>query len=758
MIRNKIISFVVLLLASLSGMSQTITQNLGSPNTLVNNKGFFKSDSTGTLLSLITKRAKFAYDTSVKISGIADSIKNFGNSFTVGVGATPNTLGYAYLMDAYYSLLYSNLGLSGSGVWIAATRHYSNIQPGHNSISTVMSGFNNIRKNGNTLLTTRKVTNEHVAIFVNQMMKNYSVANSGLGVTLFGTWSAYNSTGFGGKTGANGATTSTLNDSLTFTFTDTTVAFGGFGSDSSSSPFYFSENFQVLIDNVLVGTYTENNQTDGIDPSGDSYNNRIIPMAWYFTGLTNTAHTLKIVNKTTHSYPLNIDFVGNLVDATKAMPLLIFEIPKMNAAGYAIAGFNSASNAIMDAINFSLDSTIALFPRNYPVYVAKTNNYYNTLTDVSGDNIHPTNLGHFHIGQAGQAALPIQNSMGVGFGILAAGTAIYANGIRPVFSDTTGYHQFAYVDDISKGKIPLIAAGPPNSIQYSHVGSMAGYGGTLIDTIEHGIQIIAAAISAGAQNNLTGLYVLDTVRSPVSGFRWSPSMTLQGTGYNSTTALSNTFAYTQYVQTQTGPTATIHANWRLDYQNNSLTNIPALSYQPGLGFGVNTAPSGIAGAVDAYEIVSPNYGLLARLSTGAHFTNIGALNTTTGALAFDATLGSANAMTFDGTGSFTSPATITSNISVTKISKINAAQTTVLGAIGSAIFSQPEQGPSYKRVIIFCNNETGAVSYTFPTAFVNTPVIITTNGLAAALVTSLSTTAVTVTGSASTGPLIIEGY
>lgn len=86
-----------------------------------------------------------------------------------------------------------------------------------------------------------------------------------------------------------------------------------------------------------------------------------------------------------------------------------------------------------------------------------------------------------------------------------------------------------------------------------------------------------------------------------------------------------------------------------------------------------------------------------------------------------------------------------------------AAQTTVsCSTSGTAVFSEPMQGGSYKRVSVYQNACLGTASYTYPTAFTNTPQVLSQS--LAATATSVSTTAVTVTGATSTGFLTLDGY
>lgn len=87
---------------------------------------------------------------------------------------------------------------------------------------------------------------------------------------------------------------------------------------------------------------------------------------------------------------------------------------------------------------------------------------------------------------------------------------------------------------------------------------------------------------------------------------------------------------------------------------------------------------------------------------------------------------------------------------------ISSTKSTISGSTsGTIIATQPHTGASYKRVAIYVNALVGTASYTFPTAFLFTPDV---QGGQGATATSVSTTAVTITGSTTTGWVFLEGF
>jgi hypothetical protein len=83
-----------------------------------------------------------------------------------------------------------------------------------------------------------------------------------------------------------------------------------------------------------------------------------------------------------------------------------------------------------------------------------------------------------------------------------------------------------------------------------------------------------------------------------------------------------------------------------------------------------------------------------------------------------------------------------------------APQTTVsCSTSGTAVFAQPFSGPSYSSISIQSVACNGTASYTYPNAFTYTP---SAGGALSAIASSISTTAVTVTGTGSSGFLKLE--
>lgn len=136
------------------------------------------------------------------------------------------------------------------------------------------------------------------------------------------------------------------------------------------------------------------------------------------------------------------------------------------------------------------------------------------------------------------------------------------------------------------------------------------------------------------------------------------------------------------------------------------------------------------------------------------------LNSTTGNIQFQSSGGANWSINSDGSASIgTSNNGVTVDYIIPTKIAINSPQSTVnCSTSGSVVYSQPEQGASYKKVVAYNSACLGTAAYTFPTGFSHTPNVISTNGPAATIVTSLSTSAMTITGATTTGFIFIEGF
>lgn len=352
-------------------------------------------------------------------------IAALGDSYTIGSAATVFDSSYIALLSEQYNLPLDNYAVSGAGAVSAVYNHNVNVNYPSPYVTTAVFGLNNLRYGGAGRKTVNKVMNGYKDVFCNQFSKTFYAAGNGANVTRYGAWTAgWASSSGGGKAGNNGAFTSTLNDSIKFSFYDSTVWFSVIAGDGSGS-IYTSPNIDVHIDGVLMETVSLNDQTDGqVDGSFDG---KLVPLTRYYTGLSFGPHTIKVTNKS--SLFLLFDGFGTLVDRGVANTYLMFHVPKLNPTGYATVP-NNSNDAITDNMNSVIDSLYASFPPWYPVFLAETNSYFDPHAGMSVDSIHPNNLGHRQIFNAGVAALGLSSAN------VENGSLFYSNGALFLQNDT----------------------------------------------------------------------------------------------------------------------------------------------------------------------------------------------------------------------------------------------------------------------------------------------------------------------------------
>lgn len=340
------------------------------------------------LLSDFVTGKEYTFNTNVS--------QSFGDSITVGQNSTGDN-SYIKLLCALYGTTNTNRAVAGRGIWEACRLHNANVNPTTNAFSVVMAGFNDVRRGGNDAKTLSKIENGYKGIIVNQFMRT-SLAGGAVSasITKVGSWSTFFADTVGGKYN-NGTFSSTSGNYIEYAFSDNNVTLGMIGGDGVSQIY---GNFDVHIDGILQGSYSVNNKTDGI--SDGSNNNQRAPYILFFTGLADGNHTIRVT--LTNSLPVPVDYFGHLKDSNLCTPILLMEAPKMNSTGYAIAPAN-ATDAIINQLNALINSVAGLFSSKYPIIIGKTNDYYNITTGLDTDNIHPNNLGHRQIYQAGYEAL-----------------------------------------------------------------------------------------------------------------------------------------------------------------------------------------------------------------------------------------------------------------------------------------------------------------------------------------------------------------
>lgn len=348
-----------------------------------------QSDSVNTT-RLQTSTALFYNTPWVAATGVF----YFGNSFDANFRPCGGATTYQTLTAASWGVTATDLALSSTG-----TRYTDSVINNHYGVNIVSAsvvgaiGFNDVRSMGIiNAAGFRMIAGGYNSVFAAHFLKTFVSGGTASGtVVRTGSWSNLNTTQYGGKGGAGanaGTNTSILNDSIVYTFTDTTLVLGLIGSDGIVQ---VNANFDLYLDNVLQGHYTENNRASGV-ADGVGYTDQLVPYVIMFNSLSNVQHKVKLVN-TSSGKPLIVDYFGNLRDASTATPLILLQSAYNDSTGNAATGTGAKYGvSAFRKLRETLDSVANTWNQYYPFVIIP--NAIDTLTGIcSGDHVHPNGVG-----------------------------------------------------------------------------------------------------------------------------------------------------------------------------------------------------------------------------------------------------------------------------------------------------------------------------------------------------------------------------
>jgi lysophospholipase L1-like esterase len=288
----------------------------------------------------------------------------FGDSITVGVGASLISKAYAALLIATLGVGADNTAVSGAMVPDQATHVYSSAIAS-NDTATIMLGTNDERIYQSNVTKQEFFKSGLAALTVYASSNTTKALTSG---TYTGTWTNTVAYGIGKHSNVNGS-------KLNFSVNGPVIYIGYIKQINNGG------QFTVKVDGVLTGTY--NCTGVGITTAkGLAYGTQLLRIA----GLANTSHTVEIevVSSTATANRVYIDWWGG-VSARNAV--YVANIP------YATTYVSGGSDANVDAYNADIAAIVTeLSGDGLNVNLVNVNS---VLTDFDmADEYHPNNAGH----------------------------------------------------------------------------------------------------------------------------------------------------------------------------------------------------------------------------------------------------------------------------------------------------------------------------------------------------------------------------
>jgi hypothetical protein len=288
----------------------------------------------------------------------------YGDSFTF----SPTLGRYANILASYFYGPHTNHGVNGQQVRAASNVAIS--KPiGRTQIMVIMSGLNDLLQKGAGSQSC--IVNNIRSMIVTGLLKNQCLASA---MTSVGTWSNGN-TVMGDRSYAFGSTTK-------FTAQGPGVAYREWVFDGDNvvvgsicTPTAAYKDLAVWVDGVAQPTYINAAQTN------DQYGHT----AALYKGFGAGSHTVRVEPVSVGTTSM-IDYVGTLDDVVDAVPIVVCHVPYVHPSNsYGL------TNATVDNVNNAIDAMVAEFS-DWPVVVARTNDYYTATSECLPDLIHPTHI------------------------------------------------------------------------------------------------------------------------------------------------------------------------------------------------------------------------------------------------------------------------------------------------------------------------------------------------------------------------------
>lgn len=309
------------------------------------------------------------------------AVRAYGDSITVGVGASPSTNSFIKLLEADVGAI-DNRAVSSSQAGNQAALAYTAPAPVGGDIFHVMLGSNDFRKYKSD--ATKRGYFEKALLALTAWLSTPLKKRVGSGLTLTGTWTS-NAAGWNRSTVAGAKATATVNGS--------TVYVGYHIQDVAGT---LTSLAKVRVDGVEVAQYSSNGVGCATFLGADYYPNCI-----RITGLDPAiTHTVEVEQCSNGQY-VYVDWIAGNSQAERPT-IYLSNLPKMADTQYTADG---TSDALLQSYNSYIAGLVSALVCDGTNAVLVDS--YTALDPVTGlaDGVHPNNTGHLQLKNARTASI-----------------------------------------------------------------------------------------------------------------------------------------------------------------------------------------------------------------------------------------------------------------------------------------------------------------------------------------------------------------